>query len=217
MYAVQNPFLYGMYELRREQMKMQQESLEANLRTGLKEKQFFYPTTFENLEAILRNNFTSVNNLDDEQRKSSKAVKFYTESHQANDAFKGTTNPRIMILGKISVSLCQMMAEGASYPRMGLYKDSRGLTIDTLSSHDQSTFFKFNANEMYPDHVLVYRDVSGPPDAHTSRLTNFVRHCQVSYRSGTRYNLQEQEFKGSAAATAKEDPDEIKTLQEDNV
>ena len=36
MYAVQNPFLYGMYELRREQMKMQQESLEANLKTGTK-------------------------------------------------------------------------------------------------------------------------------------------------------------------------------------
>lgn len=36
VYAVQNPFLYGMYELRREQMKMQQESLEANLKTGTK-------------------------------------------------------------------------------------------------------------------------------------------------------------------------------------
>ena len=36
MYAVQNPFLYGMYELRREQMKMQQEKLGANLKTGLK-------------------------------------------------------------------------------------------------------------------------------------------------------------------------------------
>ena len=54
IYAVQNPFLFGMYELRREQMKMQQESLEAKLRTGLKERQFFYPATFETLEAILR-------------------------------------------------------------------------------------------------------------------------------------------------------------------
>ena len=54
VYAVQNPFLYGMFELRREQMKMQQESLEAKLRTGIKERQFFYPATFETLEAILR-------------------------------------------------------------------------------------------------------------------------------------------------------------------
>ena len=36
----------------------------------------------------------------------------------------------------------------------------------------------------------------GPADAHTSRLTDFVRHCQLSYRPGTRYNPQEQEFKG---------------------
>ena len=52
-----------MFELRREQMKMQQESLEAKLRTGIKERQFFYPATFETLEAILRNNFTSVLNI----------------------------------------------------------------------------------------------------------------------------------------------------------
>merc|ERR1711899_432567 len=37
--------LICVYAVQREQMKMQQESLQANLRTGLKEKQFFYPTT----------------------------------------------------------------------------------------------------------------------------------------------------------------------------
>ena len=101
MYAVQNPFLYGMYELRREQMKMQQESLEAKLRTGLKEKQFFYPTTFETLEAILRNNFNTLHNLDYEEANHD-LVKFYAKSDAANDAFQGSTNPRILILGEIS-------------------------------------------------------------------------------------------------------------------
>ena len=99
MYAVQNPFLYGMYELRREQMKMQQESLDAKLRTGLKEKQFFYPTTFETLEAILRNNFNTLHNLDYEEANHD-LVKFYAKSDAANDAFQGSTNPRILILGK---------------------------------------------------------------------------------------------------------------------
>ena len=76
---------------------------------------------------------------------------------------------------------------------------------------------------MYPDHVLVYRDLEGPADAHTSRLTDFLRHCQLSYRAGTRYNPQEQEFKGrkpstasvtskTAASSAKADPDEIQVV-----
>ena len=87
-----------MYELRREQMKMQQESLEAKLRTGLKERQFFYPATFETLEAILRNNFTSVPNLEvvegeDHHSRSQMSrvqeVKFYADSDLANEAFEG--------------------------------------------------------------------------------------------------------------------------------
>ena len=91
MYAVQNPFLYGMYELRREQMKMQQESLEAKLRTGLKERHFYVPTTFENLEAICRNNFNSVPNLENSngEHKAASAVKLYSTSDAANQAFEG--------------------------------------------------------------------------------------------------------------------------------
>ena len=84
-----------MFELRREQMKMQQESLEAKLRTGIKERQFFYPATFETLEAILRNNFTSVFNIEDDQRQQHHRharvheVKFFTNSALANEAFSG--------------------------------------------------------------------------------------------------------------------------------
>ena len=87
-----------MFELRREQMKMQQESLEAKLRTGIKERQFFYPATFETLEAILRNNFTSVFNIEDDQRQQHHRharvheVKFFTNSALANEAFNGKCN-----------------------------------------------------------------------------------------------------------------------------
>ena len=81
-------------------MKMQQESLEAKLRTGLKERQFFYPATFETLEAILRSNFTSVPNLEvvegeDHSRPQTsrvQEVKFYADSDLANEAFEGEEN-----------------------------------------------------------------------------------------------------------------------------
>jgi len=202
VYAVQNPFLYGMYELRREQMKMQQEKLGANLKTGLKERQFFYPTTFENLEAILRNNFNAVPNLDDNYKthhSSQQKVKFYDSSEKANDAFEGTTNPRILIVSKILISLCHRLPEKSS--KISQRKNHSGLTVDTLTDKDRSVFYKFNHNEMYPDHVLVYRDLEGPADAHTSRLTDFLTHCQISYRAGTRYNPQEQEFKGRNPST----------------
>jgi hypothetical protein len=53
-YAVQNPFLFGSYDLRREQIKMQ---LAAASKTRpdatYKEKFFFYPTTFTNLVKYL--------------------------------------------------------------------------------------------------------------------------------------------------------------------
>ena len=126
-----------------------------------------------------------------------------------------------MISGKTLISLCHLVPDGASVAKMGPRKNNYGLTIDTLSNNDKSIFYKFNSNEMYPDHVLVYRDLEGmyhndqifkfsflaffvnfgsffkgPADAHTSRLTDFVRHCKLSYRPGTRYNPQEQEFKG---------------------
>ena len=92
VYAVQNPFLYGMYELRREQMKMQQESCPqaSHLRIGLKERSFFYPTTFENLEAILRNNFNCRPNLEEDSSKNP-PVKLYTASDRANQAFEGNS------------------------------------------------------------------------------------------------------------------------------
>ena len=57
-----------------------------------KEKQFFYPTTFENLEAILRNNFNAVPNLDDNPNSHhniQQKVKFYDSSEKANDVYKG--------------------------------------------------------------------------------------------------------------------------------
>jgi len=52
-YAVQNPFLWGQYLLRREQLKMQL------TRTGytVKEKDFFYKSDFENFEKVCRQNF----------------------------------------------------------------------------------------------------------------------------------------------------------------
>jgi len=218
VYAVQNPFLFGMYELRREQMKMQQESLQASWRTGLKERHFFYPTTFENLEAILRNNFNcGVPNLgsSENEHRSKHQVKLYTTSDAANQAFEGSTNPRILIVGKVLVSLCHSLPEGASSSQ-GPKTNSYGMIIDTLATKDKSVFYKFDSNEMYPDHVLVYRDMEGPRDAHSSRLTDFIKHCQLSYRSGTRWNPQEQEFLGRkvSSMSVKEDPDEIHVVKD---
>ena len=66
-----------------------------------------------------------------------------------------------MISGKTLISLCHLVPDGASVAKMGPRKNNYGLTIDTLSNNDKSIFYKFNSNEMYPDHVLVYRDLEG--------------------------------------------------------
>ena len=65
------------------------------------------------------------------------------------------------------------------------------LLILTRLYNDQ--IFKFNSLAFFVNFGSFFK---GPADAHTSRLTDFVRHCQLSYRPGTRYNPQEQEFKG---------------------
>jgi hypothetical protein len=126
---------------------------------------------------------------------------------------QGSTNPRILIMGKTLISNCHFLMpappqDGATarkpVNRLGPKHNAHGLVIDTLSNEDKTEFVKFNPNEMYPDHVLVYRDLEGPKDDHSSRLT--LKHCQVSYRSGTRYNPQEQEF----------NPDEIKVISPDS-
>ena len=61
----------------------------------------------------------------------------------------------------------------------------------TMIKFSSSVFWHFLA--FFVNFVSFFK---GPADAHTSRLTDFVRHCQLSYRPGTRYNPQEQEFKG---------------------
>ena len=129
----------------------------------------------------------------------------------------GSTNPRILIVGKVLVSLCHSLPEGGA--SQGPKTNSYGMIIDTFATKDKSVFYKFNPNEMYPDHVLVYRDMQGPRDAHSSRLTDFIKHCQLSYRSGTRWNPQEQEFLGRKVSSMsveakKEDPDEIHVVKD---
>ena len=52
-YAVQNPFMFGCYDLRREQLKMQLSgSAKTKPDAQVKEKYFFYPTTFSNLVSV---------------------------------------------------------------------------------------------------------------------------------------------------------------------
>ena len=45
--------------------------------------------------------------------------------------------------------------------------------------------------------VLVYRDKSGPGDDRTSRLSDVIKFCQLSYRAGARFNPDEVTFKGA--------------------
>ena len=76
---VQNPFLFGTYLLRREQLAMQ---IAAESREKIKERYLYYPTTFKNLELVMRNNFSTA--IFQKER-----MMFYSSSELANDAMKG--------------------------------------------------------------------------------------------------------------------------------
>merc|ERR1711981_1481052 len=72
-YSIQNPFLFGCYTLRQEQMKMK---MEPDIK--VKERFFYFPATFDTLEDIVRNGFTI--------RTGEDGIKFYTNSQIANVA-----------------------------------------------------------------------------------------------------------------------------------
>eukprot|EP00095_Tigriopus_kingsejongensis_P008670 maker-scaffold72_size415059-snap-gene-2.23 protein:Tk08670 transcript:maker-scaffold72_size415059-snap-gene-2.23-mRNA-1 annotation:"Xylanase" len=78
--------------------------------------------------------------------------------------------------------------------------EQSNLAIDTFSNRDKTIFIKTHINEVYPEHVLVYRDKNGGADNRNSRLSDVIQNCQLAYRAGTRFNPDEVTFEGSKEA-----------------
>merc|ERR1712038_1515159 len=91
-YAIQNPFLLGCYTLRKEHMKMQ---IEPEIK--VKEKMFYYPTTFEKLEDIIRSGFQSKVGED--------GIKFYPSSTDANQEISHISFLQIRKLDEMDVNV----------------------------------------------------------------------------------------------------------------
>jgi len=198
-YAVQNPFLWGQYLLRREQLKMQL----SGTGYGVREKDFFYKSDFENYEKICRQNY----DLRYEQDPRS-GVTFYTDALAANTSKPDMENVRLMIMTKVLVGTCVVrMDDGATQvgvPGVSI-NNKTGLPIDTFTDQSKTVFFKFHMCEMYPEYVLVYRDTTAGPDTRMSKLS--TEFCKMSYRSGTRINPQDEK-----KIEAEEDPNKIETV-----
>eukprot|EP00090_Calanus_glacialis_P010809 TRINITY_DN19279_c0_g1_i1.p1 TRINITY_DN19279_c0_g1~~TRINITY_DN19279_c0_g1_i1.p1 ORF type:complete len:330 (-),score=86.62 TRINITY_DN19279_c0_g1_i1:93-1082(-) len=183
-YAVQNPFLWGQYLLRREQLKMQLTG------TGytVKEKDFFYKSDFENFEKVCRQNFDLRYEQDPKV-----GVTFYSDALAANSSKPETENVRIIIMAKVLVGTCvKRVEEGATEVAVQSVSinNKTGLPIDTFTDNSQTVFFKFQMSEVYPEFLMVYRDTTAGPDTRMSKLP--LEYCKVSYRSGTRINPQDE-------------------------
>jgi len=183
-YAVQNPFLWGQYLLRREQLKMQLTG------TGytVKEKDFFYKSDFDNFEKISRQNF----DLRYEQDPRA-GVTFYTDALAANSSKPETENVRIIIMAKVLVGTCVKRVEEGATDIAGQsvsINNKTGLPIDTYTDESNTVFFKFHMSEMYPEFLMVYRDTNAGPDTRSTKLK--VMFAKMSYRTGTRFNPQEK-------------------------
>jgi len=197
-YAVQNPYLWGQYLLRREQLKVQLS------KTGyvVKEKDFFYKSDFENFEKICRQNF----DLRYEQDPRA-GVTFYTDALAANNSKPESENVRIIIMAKVLVGTCVKRIEEGAAEIAGQsisINNKTGLPIDTYTDDTQTVFFKFQMSEVYPEFLLVYRDKTAGPDTRSTQLK--VKFAKLSYRTGTRFNPQE---KLAHTADEKENDDNI--------
>ena len=205
---------------RKEQLKMQQDGNQVSA----KEKLFFFPTTFDKLESIVKDGF--IPNMVDQGVKppvsdeiSSQGVLFFPDSQVANETLKGiqrvfksfslmslfwvgNENPRVIVMAKVMVGVCHLLPEeegAASRPlkvRLNSVKNSQGKRVDSFTNEEKTFFIKTLMTETYPEAVLIYRDKSGSSDSRTSRITDVVKSgCLVSYRAGTRYNPEEAKFR----------------------
>jgi len=206
-FAVQNPFLWGQYLLRREQLKMQL------VATGqaVKEKDFFCKSEFDTFEATVRQNFDPRNEANPQG-----GVIFYTDPLAADNSKPDSDNIRIMIMTKVLVGTCVMKTEdedgASSAPPPNLSGPSMhpktDLPVDTITDSTKTRFYKFSMNEVYPEFVLVYRKKTGGKDTRSTRLQ--VNHIPLRYRTGARFNPQEKPAE-EREIEAEPDPDLIET------
>jgi len=157
-YAVQNPFLWGQYLLRREQLKMQL----AQTGYTVKEKDFFYKTDFDNYEKVCRQNFDP--RCESDMRV---GVAFYTDALAANTSKPDSENVRIIIMAKVLVGTCVKRGEEGDMEAAGQSVSiniKTGLPIDTYTDQSKTVFFKFHMSEVYPEFLMVYRDTTAGPD-----------------------------------------------------
>lgn len=99
-----------------------------------------------------------------------------------------------MIVARVLTGVCEEVDLAASVLP---FFNENGYAVDTFRNGAKTELLKVNPNEAYPNFVLVYRDLEGDADFRSSRLTeDVIKHAQISYRAGTRFNPEEIEFKG---------------------
>ena len=186
--------------------------IEPNVK--VKEKTFYFPTSFEKLEDIIRYGLNIGAGED--------GIKLFSSSTDANEQIEGMsnhfylifnhlyylnliclsrkqsiytiaglTNPRVLIVSRALLGICQLIPEdldGGAMSRQpmeafnknrldNVYTPDKGFRrkVDSFTTEDKSFFLKTNGNEIYPETVLIYRDKSGPSDKRTSRITELSK------------------------------------------
>ena len=179
--------------------------------SSLKEKVFFYPVTFAQLDSTVRHGIgpgtSGFSCLPVGEAYENQAAAFYQDSETANNLFQskfhrisalvyshnnilplGTMNPRILIMAKVLVGNCQLIPEIADAKTcLNNQTNSNGDRVDTFTNEEKTAFLKTMVTESYPEAIIVYRDKNGVKDTRSCRISDVVKDgCIVSYRSGTR-------------------------------
>jgi len=204
-YVVQNPFLWGQYLLRREQMQAQMRVMKQRVR----ERELFTPTDFDSFEQVARLNFDIRS-----RAQPLNGLPFYTDALTANQSHE-SENVKLMFLSKVLLGMCmeqQTEEQGETVEgetdKVHLHLSSKtGLPIDTTTNEHRNIFYKFNMTEVYPDILLVYRDKSIEVETRTYQLV--TRYVKKGLRSGTRVKTNETlAIKGEKEKERPDDPGE---------
>ena len=101
---------------------------------------------------------------------------------QLNLFNSGNTNPRVVIVTRVLLSICQLFPDdmmGAASQSMAnrlsnTYTNDGKFKVDSFTNEEKSYFIKTHVNELYPDTIIIYRDLNGPSDLRTSRIADMA-------------------------------------------
>jgi len=148
---VQNPYLLGCYQLKKNEM----ECLRGNYVT---ESRVFHGTKQSNVESICMNNFNWRFHGESTGNRFGKGVSFSNISYYASHYSDKHASVKVMFLVRVLISKCTIGDGNMTIPPLiaNVYNRNSTERYDTAQKENGQVIVKFCDNEYYPEYLIHY-------------------------------------------------------------